>query len=227
MSSPAWKTIGILGGMGPETTANFYKRIVEICQRDFEAKYDSDYPPIFIYSLPLPDIVEKEGSEEEVIAAVEDGLQKLEIAGCEVIVVPCNTVFAYIEQLQEILNIVKLTAEFIVRRRLKRVGLLATRNTIKNRLYENALGGIEIINLPDAWQAEIDEIILRILSGEKSPADKKALLDFARALSNKGAEAVILGCTDLPLLINQVDTGIPLIDTLQVLAEAAVKRGRR
>ena len=220
-----WKTIGVLGGMGPEATAEFYKRIIGICQRDFGAKYDSDFPYIFICNLPLPDIVEGEGNREEVIAAVAGGLQKLESAGCEVIAVPCNTVFAYVSRRADVLDIIEATEDFVRSKRLKRIGLIATRNTIKDRLYEEALGNIEVVQLPKASQAEVDNIIIRILSGEKRPADKKRIQDFIKDLADSGAEAVILGCTDLPLLVSQ-DDSVLLIDTLQVLAEVAVKRAR-
>ena len=81
--SPIWKTIGILGGMGPEATAELYKRIVQICQRDFGAKYDSDFPTIFIYSMPLPDVVEENENPELIRTMISEGFEKLKRAGCE------------------------------------------------------------------------------------------------------------------------------------------------
>jgi len=223
-----WKTIGILGGMGPEATAEFYKRIIGICQRDFGAKYDSDFPYIFICNLPLPDIVEEKGDPSLIKSVISDGLEKLAKAGCGIVAIPCNTVFAYIDKETglEILDIIEMTEDFIRARKFKKIGLIATRNTIKNKLYENALGEIEILQLPENSQIEVNDVIMRILSGVKISADKERLQNFAQDLAGRGAEAVILGCTELPLLISQADSEILLVDTIQVLAEKTVRRAR-
>lgn len=228
MNDPTWKTIGILGGMGPEATAELYKRIVEICQRDYGAKYDSDFPPIFIYNMPLPDIVENKVDSELISSYVEDGFRKLEEVGCELISVPCNTVFAYadMEPSINLLDIVKETANFIRIKKLKRIGLLATRNTIQNKLYESALEGIEVLQIPEDSQIQVNDIVMRILSGEKIYEDKQRLISFIKDLAADGAGAVVLGCTELPLLISTDDSEIFLIDTLQILAEATVKNAR-
>jgi len=227
VNDPTWKTIGILGGMGPEATAELYKRIVGICQRDFGAKYDSDFPPIVLYNMPLPDIVENKGDPELISAVITDGLSKLEKAGCDFVAVPCNTVFAYISRPPAgILDIVKKTADFVRSKGMKKVGLIATRNTIKNRLYEKALEGVEILQLPEASQIQVNDIIMRILSGEKRYEDKQRLVELIKNLAEEAAEAVILGCTELPLLISTNDSEIFLVDTLQVLAEATVKNAR-
>ena len=224
-----WKTIGILGGMGPEATAEMYRRIVEICQRDYGAKYDSDFPPIFIYNLPLPDVVENKGDKGPIPEILLDGLSRLERAGCDFIAVPCNTVFAYINTVKSkipLLNIVKETAKYSLRGKIKKVGLIATKNTIRNRLYEKELERIEVLQLASESQDEVNDIIIRVLSGKKEPSDKQKLKDFIGSLGDRGAEYVILGCTEIPLLISQSDSDIPIIDTLQVLAEATVKSAR-
>src|SRR3989338_7117818 len=85
------KIIGILGGMGPEATSELYRRIVNICQTRFGAKYDSDYPTIFICNLPLPDIVQSSISDENISRVVGDAVNKLISVGCDFIAVPCNT----------------------------------------------------------------------------------------------------------------------------------------
>ena len=175
----------------------------------------------------LPDIVESKGDPSLIKNVIVDGLEKLEKAGCDLISVPCNTVFAYMGSLQyQILSIIEETADFIRARKFNKIGMIATKNTIKNKLYENALDGIEILQLPEASQVEVNDIIVRILSGEKRPADKERLQDFIEELSVRDAEGIVLGCTDLSLLISQGDSEFFLIDTLSVLAEAVVKNGR-
>lgn len=224
---PAWKTIGVLGGMGPEATAEFYRRIIGICQRDYGATYDSDFPPMFIYNLPLPDIVENGGDGECITKLLKDGIDKLESAGCDLVAVPCNTAVYFINGVcQKIptLNIIEETLSEAKKRKFKKVGILSTSNTARNKLYESVFDGIEILQPSEPEKERINEIILRILSGLKKPEDKAYLQSVSGKLAKNGAEAVILGCTDLPLLISQKDCDIKLLDTLQILAETTVKK---
>ena len=216
--------------MGPEATAEFYRRIIAICQHDYGAKYDSDFPPIFIYNCPLPDIVERNAEAALIQEVLRDGMSKLKNAGCDIIAVPCNTVFKFINTSDyetEILNIVEETAKFINSKRLKKVGVIATKNTVKSGLYENKLNRIKVLQLSQESQDETNEIIMRILSGQKNPIDKGQLKNFIEELANAGAQGVILGCTELPLLISQEDSKITVFDTIQILAEATIKNARR
>lgn len=229
MNDPTWKTIGILGGMGPEATAELYRRIISICQRNFGAKYDSDFPPIFIYSLPLPDIVESSGDKDTIIEMLEEGINKLKSAGCDFIAVPCNTVFYFIDKLGvdiPILNIIEETLAEAKRRNFKKVGILSTVNTAKTRLYENIFDGVDVLQPSVVEQERINKIILKILTGFKELEDREYLKTVTRKLKGKGAEAVILGCTELPLLIPQRGFNIEVLDTLQILAEITVKKAR-
>ena len=86
------KTIGIIGGMGPEATALFYKKIIRIFQNYYSAKYDSDYPKIIIYNVPIPDVVENCTQEEIIKSMLISASKKLESIGADYIVIPCNTV---------------------------------------------------------------------------------------------------------------------------------------
>ena len=229
MNDPTWKTIGILGGMGPESTAELYRKIIKICQKEYACKYDSDFPPMFIYNMPLPDIVENKGDQCLIPEVISNGLAILEGAGCDFIAVPCNTVFAYIGPAKcklPLLNIVEETSKYVIRRGINKIGVIATKNTVRNRLYEKYLENIDIIQLPSESQDEVNDIIMRILSGEKTLRDKKCLQNFIEVLAAEGAEDVVLGCTELPLLISQSDSKFFLIDTLQVLAEVTVEKAR-
>ncbi len=226
---PEWKTIGILGGMGPEATAEFYRRIIRICQRDYNAKYDSDFPPIFIYNLPLPDMIEKNESKEQITAMMEEGICKLKFAGCDFVAVPCNTAFCFVDSSKTEIPVVNIVEEVYLeakRRNYSRVGVLSTLNTTSNRLYEDVFDGIEIMNPSEAEQKEVNDIVLRVLAGNKTQKDRKYIGSVCRKLERSGATAIVLGCTELPLLISQKDCGIKLLDTLQILAEATIEKAR-
>lgn len=221
-----WKTIGILGGMGPEATAEFYRRIIGICQKDYGAKFDSDFPPIFIYNMPLPEIVAKTDSRESVVGMIRFGIAKLESVGCDFISVPCNTVTYFLGDVRSKIKLLTPVEEAYKEAKLrgiKRAGVLSTLTTARNRLFEKVFIDIEILQPSETEQRQINEIILRILAGWKDPKDKERLKIISKKLQEKGAQAVILGCTELPLLISQRDLDIEILDTLQILAENAVR----
>ena len=228
------RTIGILGGMGPEATADLYLEIIKIYQRKFGAKYDADFPPFFIYSLPIPDVVASVENEEKTIAVLWCGVRKLEQMGADIIGVACNTVQVYIKEMRNAVNIPILsipeeTAILMETEQIKIGGILATNKTVGSGMYNNALvpNGISLI-LPNIEEQEtVTNIILNILSGMKSEKDKLQLLAIVESLKLKGAKAVILACTDLPLLINSKDTSLKLIDTTKVLAEALVRESQQ
>ncbi|KPJ56881.1 hypothetical protein AMJ49_03660 [Parcubacteria bacterium DG_74_2] len=226
------KTVGILGGMGPETTSKFYLKVIELCR----LKNKIYYPPIIINSLPIPytlekDIVEKGESEERLLPILIDGVKKLEQLKADFIVIPCNTVHIFIDELRKnistpILSIVEETVAKCKIEDYKKVGILATKKAIEKKLYNKELErrNIKLI-VPDLdEQQKVTRIIYKILNGNKSEENKKELLEVIQSLKSKGVEAVILGCTDLQLVINKDNSSLPLLDTVEILVEASVSK---
>ena len=229
-----YKTIGILGGMSPAATADLYNRIISIFQNRFNAKYDKDFPEIVIISLPIPDIVENTENEKLTISMLIDAAKRLEAAGCSFIVIPCNTAHAYLKQIRNlvkirIISIMEEAGKFSMKQNLSNVGLLSTEFTKKKRLYKIELDkfGISTITFNDKKQKKLTRLIMEILKGNLNQSNKDSLLDFIKNLQNKNAEAVILGCTEFPLLIKQKDCDIKLIDTIEILAEACVRESAK
>ena len=228
--TPKYKVIGILGGMGPEATAYLYMSIIRILQSKGD-KYDSDFPKIIIYSLPLPDIVEKIKSEKFIVSMLIDGVKKLEFVGSSFIAIACNSVFFYIKQMQNavsipIINVMEETAKEVSEKDYKKVGLLGTKLTIKQKLFDNALGkyGIKIIYPNEKQQEKITKIIINILSGKKLKSDTLQLNLIIKYLQNKGAESIILGCTELPLILSQENIDIELFNTTKIIAKEVVEK---
>ena len=212
------KVIGILGGMGPEATAELYLRNIRLLQAE-GARYDADFPEMLIYNLPLPDMVEQQGNKKAIAALLRQAIARLRDAGADFIAIPCNTAFSYMESGEGILSIVAETRKEIARWDGK-VGVLGTEATIRSRLYEGII--------PDSGdQRKVTRIIMNILSGKKLRSDKDALLGIMGRLQEKGATGVVLGCTELPLLVSQKDAPIMMFDTLDVLARAVIGRWRR
>ncbi|HLD57761.1 MAG TPA: amino acid racemase [archaeon] len=218
------RRIGILGGMGPESTALFYQKIIEQCQKLYGAKYDQDYPKIFIYSLPLPDPVR--GIRDGTLRVLTNGLKKLESFGADFIAIPCNTINCFLPEMRKciqipIVGIIEETIGKIESERYKKVGLLATIPTIENNLYKS--DKIKIITPLKRDQKTVNKVICNILAGKKLDEDKKLVGRIIRNLLDRGAEAIVLGCTDLPLLIKQEDYDVKIFDTVEILAESTVR----
>lgn len=222
------KIIGVLGGMGPESTAIFYHELIIQCQKQYGAKYDEDYPEIFIYNLPIPDVVDGLKKPEKTLQVLVKGAKKLESIGVDFIVMPCNTAnYFYGDIKKEIsipfLSITEETAKKIKSNQYNKVGLLATRTTIKYKIYNKDFDkfGIGLI-VPDK-QEKITNIILNILAGKKLDKDREELKKIIEKLKDNGAETIIIGCTDIPILLKQEDVDIKIFDTVEILAESAIK----
>ncbi|MBI4176794.1 MAG: amino acid racemase [Candidatus Aenigmarchaeota archaeon] len=223
------KIVGILGGMGPEATADLYMRIIRIFQTKYNAKFDSDYPQIIINSIPLPDVVEAE-KIDGVYTYLANGIKTLEAAGVDFIVIDCNTVQFLVPSLREdvtipIIGIPEETLKVAKSYGFNNVGLLATKNTIKMKAFEKeaARFGMAILVPGPEQQNVITDIIMNVLSGNRFEQDKSALRQIIKELESRGAEAIIVGCTDLPLIINNNDSKVLLLDTTEVLAQACIR----
>lgn len=222
------KTIGVIGGMGPWATADLYLKIVEYYQKNFGAKYDRDFPPFLIYSVPIPDVVETLENEKLILRMLVNSAKVLEVAGCDFIVIACNTVQYLTSKIQEkiripIMEIGKVNAGFVKKSGLKYVGILSTKLTLQKKIYEKELKriGISLIKPNYSEQKMITRVIINQLGGVVTEVDRKDLLKIVRNLRKKGAEAVLIACTDLPGVIKQVDAEIPLIDCTRVYADYA------
>lgn len=224
------KTIGVLGGMGPEASSNLYSKIIKYAQHEYEAVQDFDYPPIVIYSLPLfgfdeTGIVDEDLVKEQLI----EGVKKLESAGCDLIIVACNTVYSYFEDMQSavkvpIFNIIEETKKRVIQFGYKKVGLFASESTSKLELYQKrfADSDIEVISPDKDQQRILNRVIEHVMGGNQKTEDIIFLKDIARDYISQGAEAIVMGCTEIPLAINQTHTDIKLFDTIEIIVQCAV-----
>jgi aspartate racemase len=225
------KTVGIIGGLGPDTTCKFYLRVLNLCRKHD----DIQYPPILIYSVSFPyalerEIIERNTNERKMLPVLLEAVRRLEVSAADFIVLPCNTLHLFIDELRNtvstpLLSILDVTADECVRREVRRVGILATTATVERRLYEGPLRarGIEMLKPIAADQAEVARAICETLDGHKPEANRRTLSDVIRHLRDDGAEAVILGCTDLQLLLAGSQSSPLLIDTVEVLAQATAR----
>lgn len=223
--------IGVLGGMGPESTAYTYMRMIRYCQEKYGAVRDSDFPPIFIYNMPIPDVVEQNANASELLPLLSKGVLKLKGAGADFCIISCNSVQKFVPKLREsaaILSIVEETLKQAKKSDIKKWALLATSTTIKSRIYQDEFekAGIDLIIPSDAEQAKVTEGIMTIMSGKNFGKAREVLLGILDSLKSRGAEGAILACTDLPIVLQDAD-GMELLDTADIIARAAVDYYRR
>jgi aspartate racemase len=226
------KIIGILGGMGPEATADLYMKII----RATHVEKDQDHYRVIIDSnAKIPDrtpaILGKGPSPLPLM--LETGLN-LQRAGADFIIMPCNTAHYFYDRLQAgleipVLHMIRLSAEDTKRRdpEVSKAGLLASDGTLASRLYESyGDQGIEIVAPSGESQRDVMDAIYRDIKRGDLETGGKLLHRVAHELMDAGAEAVICGCTEVSLVLHDGDLTVPVVDPLQVLAEKAVELAR-
>ncbi len=224
------KTIGILGGMGPEATLHLFKLII----KQTPAKKDQEHLKIIIYNNPeVPDRTSFIlGKEDSPLPYLIEGAKFLESAGCEILVMPCNTAHYFYEEIAkkvkvQFLHLLKETVEEAKSKNVKRIGILATTGTLRTELWGKAFGKDFEILYPDenTQQNLVMEAIYGrkgIKAGFKREA-KKLLIRAGETLIKKGAEAIVAGCTEISIVMEKNPFSVPLFEPLKIIAKRAVK----
>jgi len=227
------KVVGVLGGMGPEATADFFAKVIALTP----AKRDQDHLRMIIDNNPkIPDRTEAILTRKKsLLPVLVETARNLEKAGVDFIAIPCNTVHYFYDDLVKEISIPVLhmirEVNYAVRASLpgcKRVGLIATTGTVTSNLYQEEFRkvGVEVVVPDPASQSEVMDAILRIKAGHPKGRSRKQLIAAANRLIELKAQALILGCTDVPLAIKAKDFSVPVFDSTGILAEATVKFAR-
>ncbi|MCP2604812.1 amino acid racemase [Candidatus Aminicenantes bacterium AH-873-B07] len=228
------KIIGILGGMGPEATVYLFDLIVKMT----EANRDQEHIPIIIYNNPkIPHRTNAilKGTSSPLTFLIE-GAKFLENAGAGFIVMPCVTAhYFYSEIVKNIkipfLHLIEETYDYVKKEfpRLKKIGLLATLGTVKTDLFQEFFekGGMKIVIPNEKDQNKVMEAIYSskgIKAGYKNGLPKDLLMEVARNLINKkDCEAIIAGCTEVPLALKKDDLTVPFINPLEIIAYKSIE----
>lgn len=223
------KILGIVGGLGPETSCSFCLNVNNEVKKIHDAQ-----PQIIMENVPISDraldIIAHGGFSAEVLGLLVDSVKRLNLAEVDFIVIACNTVHVFINDLRRIsdvpiLSIIEQTAKECKNKSFKKVGILGSTTTIKEKLYSLELekNSIETVIPNKDDQQFVSDCILRIISGCSTAEDKERMKKIIVQLQTEGAEAVILGCTDLCLIISPEDVTLPVINSTSVLEKAAVE----
>lgn len=225
------KTVGIIGGMGPETSADFYLELIH----GSHMINKTQRPAILLWNVPIPlsveeDLILKGTGEERFVPFLVDGAKRLERGGADFIVIPCNTVHMFIDDIRKavripVLSIVEETAKVLETSKIKRIGFLSTELTIRKNIYSPLLHekNIRAISPTQAQQETINHVIQNILSNSATKIDAENLKTIIERLVKKHAEAIVLACTDLQHILHK-QKNIKIIDTMKILAQATIRR---
>lgn len=225
------KTIGLLGGMSWESTQTYYRLINEGVKSRLGGLHSAK---LVLYSVDFAEIeaLQHQGDWPATARILSGAALSLENAGADFLMIGTNTMHKVAPEIEEAINIPLLhiadaTANVLTQDNIQRVGLLGTRFTMEQAFYRERLeaAGIEVVT-PDAPQrAEVHRVIYEELcQGEIQAASREAYLAVINSLAEQGVQAVILGCTEIGLLIKQTDTPVPLYDTTAIHAAQAVNQ---
>ncbi len=231
------KIIGIVGGMGPEATIDLFTRIV----KGTRVKKDQDHLRILIDNNPkIPDrTLAIQGKGPSPLPSLIKSAQLIEKAGADFIVIPCVTAHHFYDRLQKriripILHIAVETMSYVQAhlKNIHQIGLVATTGTLRSGLFQRAFSNTKTVILVPAPDVQ-KNCVMRAIYGPEgikaagpSAEAKRLILDASRRLIKQGAQAVIAGCTEVPLVLKDGDLPVPVIDSVDILAKAAIKKAR-
>lgn len=225
------KTIGLLGGMSWESTVHYYRAINEGIKEAIGGLHSAK---IAMYSVDFEPIekLQHEGDWEGTARILVEAALSIQAAGADFLVICTNTMHKVAPEIQNaidipLLHIADATADVLLGDKIKNVGLLGTAFTMEQGFYKGRLKekyGIKVL-IPDKTDREIVHKIIydELCLGKIEPASKAEYVRIIGSLARRGAEAVILGCTEIGMLVSQKDTEVRLVDTTVIHAEKAVQ----
>jgi aspartate racemase len=225
------KTVGLLGGMSWESTVDYYRAINEGVKKALGGLHSAK---IVMYSVDFEPIekMQNQGDWEGAARMLSEAAQKIESAGADFLLICTNTMHKVAPQIEKaisipLIHIADATAEVLVNRGVNRVGFLGTAFSMEQDFYKDRLSkkyGLDVQVPNEKDRRIVHDVIYQELCLGKIRADSKAeYLRIIDALASQGAEAVILGCTEIGMLVSQGDTEVKLFDSTAIHAEKAVE----
>lgn len=225
------KTIGVLGGIGPQATMDFEARVHEAARRRMPPSFNSGYPPMIVhYHRRMPFVYGEDGRPTDPLTANPDLLRAARQVGAvsDFLVITSNAPHLVVGQIEqaagrEVLSMIDVTLDEIRRRGWKRIGVLGFGVPV---VYTSRLGplGIEFEVMDAPGRRRLDVAIGRLMEGREGETERQAAAEAVEELRGRGVEGIILGCTEIPLLLGTAAAAPDLANPLALLAEEAVRR---
>ncbi|MGP4118718.1 aspartate/glutamate racemase family protein [Psychrobacter aquimaris] len=229
MAYQSQRTLGIIGGMSWESTESYYRIINEGIKAELGGLHSAD---LLIHSVEFALIneLQEQGRWEELGVMMASSGKRLQAAGAQGLMIASNTMHKLFDDVQSatdlpLIHIADATIDAIKKQNLSKIALLGTQFTMTQDFYKQRLidAGLEVLIPAEDERAEVHRIIKKELCvGEFKDSSRQYYIDVINGLAEQGAEGVILGCTEIGLLITQADSPIPVFDTTAIHAAAAV-----
>lgn len=202
------KAIYILGGMGPQASGELYKLLIDKAQNNYGAINNNDFPEIIIHSIPVPDFISNKLAKNNALEMLKKITMDLSPQKHKSFAIACNTAHLLAPDLQQttdtpFISMINETARYIHSCNSTKVGILASPVTINSGLYQTSLKkyNIKLITPDESELRQIELAIRAVISGSKLTKHKEELLKIGSKLIDLGAQQIILGCTELPVII--------------------------
>jgi len=217
------KRIGVLGGIGPESTGEFYNKLIKRLQERGLIQSNRDFPQIIINSIPAPEIIFDRIPDKD-LESYLDGLKELDRFGVDFIIMVCNTIHLYYDRLQKEINTPILDLKQEVRITLKRndiksVLIIGTPNTIRQGLYR--FDGIETFEPNDKEIRQLTDSIFNFNKGHEKEKQIQNVKSICQRYLDLGAETIVLGCTEFAVMLEKEN--LPTVNTIDILVESVLQ----
>jgi len=224
------KTLGLIGGVSWHSTLDYYRLINMAVEERLGPGHSAR---LVLYNVDLAEIrsLHARGDREGAARVLEEAARSLAAAGAEMGLICANTLHMYFDRVASaggipFIHIADAAAERLLADGVRVVGLLGTKATMEAGFYRERLArhGVEVVVPGPREREEVDGIIFReLVRGVFSEEARERVAEIARGLADRGAQGVLLACTELPLLMRGVDVGVPLYDTVELHVEKAVE----
>jgi len=228
------KKIGILGGMSAESTIEYYRLLIDIAKDELEKDV---YPELIIYNLNFKDFCKpmSQGRDAEVVSLLTDKVKSLSKAGADFAIIASNTPHIHFDVVENnspipLLSIIEATADEASDRGYDRVGLLGTDFVMSSNMYKEAMKerGIEVFTPGDDDRMLVHDIIMNeLVSGSITEQIRDKLIKVVDGLKQNDLDSIILGCTELPLVLNSDAVNLPVLNTTEIHVKKAFECARQ
>lgn len=223
------KTIGILGGMGPQASSYLYDLIIKKSIEEYGVIDNEDFPDIVIFSIAVPDFIGNNKNKKKALEILKNKVKNANSISLSCLSIACNTAHILLSDIQKnmkmpFISLIDEVACETNKLNISKVGLLGTPSTLKSNIYQKALAKyrIQAIIPQKNHFPPIESAIRNVISGNQNKKDRIALKSIAKYLKRRGVQAIILGCTELPLAFPK-KFELPVLNSVEILADALLR----
>lgn len=225
MDNATSKTIGIIGGAGPMAGLLLTRKVIEVCQKKYNCAKDADFPRLILLSVPFAEMLQPNTENQDEVTVskqLQEAIRFLLSGSVSYFAVACNTLHGFLDDAYtgRLISLISETERFVAEQQFVNVLVLATSTSASNKVHDFGVAK----QLPRRQQEAVDKLIARVLSGDVSSEARKKLKDIVQSLAiqDRSVDAVLLGCTELSLLMDGARTdffGIDIIDPVEIVAK--------